>query len=229
MRLKLLSVCLAALCLLSTQGCGGGQDGSDTNILSTSAVPIEAPPPSTSSPKPTVRLAAVDPEVLSPHFAVFRGPRDDADEVPQGMILGPVISGLGLDLNASRYAREIAGGPAYLVPGSRSICLYTESEAVGSCWQPRIVASGQAIATSLCGPGLDADHVVTFGLVPDGVEEVTVLRTNVPSVTVAVEGNVFVAKTSSEPPLPLRVSWIRGDKRFARSSGIPAEVARRGC
>ena len=136
---------------------------------------------------------------------------------------------MGLDLAASRYAREVYGKPAYLVPAKGLVCLYTENEAVGSCWKPAVVRGGQAVATSLCGPGLDAGHVVTFGLVPDGVREVTVLRTNVPSVTAPVEGNVFVVRSSSKPPLPLRVTWIENGRPVVRSSGIPPRVAREGC
>ncbi|HVY96467.1 MAG TPA: hypothetical protein VHA54_05865 [Solirubrobacterales bacterium] len=171
----------------------------------------------------------MDTAILAPRFAVFRGPRTDVDGLPPGMLPPPVVASLGLDLSASRYTRQVDGSPAFLVPSAEFVCLYTDNEAIGSCWQPQIVRNGQAVATGICGPGLDSEHIVSFGLVPDGVSEVTVLRTNVPSVTVPVEGNVFVARTSSSPPLPLKVSWIEDGKRVVRSSGIPPKVARRGC
>lgn len=225
--MKLFSLAsLGVLCLLFGAGCGG-DSGKDSEASVTSP-----PHSSTLSAAPSSRrdpATAVDTGSLGPQFGVFRGSRGARDELPGGMILAPVAAGLGLDLAASRYSRDFDGRPAYLVPGRDFVCLYSFNEAVGSCWKPAIIRRGLAIASALCGPGLDSGHVATFGLVPDGVSEVTIVRTNVPSVTVPVEGNVFVGLSSSETPLPMQVAWEERGRRVVRSSGIPPAVAREGC
>lgn len=203
---------LAVLVGLLVVGCGGGGETASTYV------------PTSPDPGAT----AVDTANLAPGFAVFRGPREDRDRLRRHFPYG-LIASMGLDLDASRYSRQVYGEAAHLIPAKGLVCLLTANEAVGSCWKPAVIKAGKAVATTLCGPGLGAGQVVTFGLVPDGIEEVTIVRTNVPSVTVPVEGNVFVGKTSSTPPLPLRVAWDQGGERVVRSSGIPPKVAREGC
>lgn len=217
---------VSTLCLMALVGCG--EVGDSDPGSGTTSTPATVVPPTTPGLSQEAAPAVVDTATLAPRFAVFRGPRERADELKRRFPHQMVVA-LGLDLEASRLSRLVYGKPAYLIPAKGPICLFTANEAVGSCWKPGVIASGRAIATGLCGPGLDADHVVTFGLVPDGVREVTILRTNVPSVTVPVEGNLFVGKTSSKTPLPLNVTWIQGGKRVVRSSGIPPKVAREGC
>lgn len=185
-----------------------------------------APPPGAPAGVPT---SLPDLDALGPSFAVFEGEREPADEVSPKLIPQATTETLGLDVSASRFSRRIQGNPFFLVPGIGMVCLYGRSDAIGSCWPPRIVREGRAVASALCGPGRFSDRVFTFGIVPDGVGEVTIVRTNVPSATVPVHGNVFVGATSSKPPLPLRVRWEVDGEWVIRSSGIPAKVAREGC
>lgn len=221
-RLPVITASALFVCLAFFTGCGGGASG-DRSTASPSDVSGMA--------SRSVAGAAEVPSVLplAGDYAVFRGPRHSEDDLPQGFIPRRIVLQLHLDTGQSRFARYLDGEAAYLVPAQRSICLFSYNEAVGSCWPPATLAMGSAIATTLCGPGLGAHQVVTFGVVPDGVRKVTVVRTNVPSRTVAVEGNVFVAKTSSKPPLPLRIFWFEGGRRVTRSAGIPPKVAREGC
>lgn len=109
------------------------------------------------------------------------------------------------------------------------VCMFTGNEAVGSCWGVRSVGEGIATATAMCGPGLPKGMVATHGIVKDGVEKVTILRSNVPDQTVPVEGNVYIAMTSSEPPLPTRLSWVEDGERVIAKTGIPPKLARQGC
>ncbi len=204
-RLGIAAAATLALVLMMT-GCGGGEDESST---------AEATP------------AFVQP--LSADFAVFRGPREAEDEMPKDLVPARIAAMLHIDLRLSRYARDLYGEGLYLVPSRKMTCMFGRNEAVGNCWPTETVAEHMAIASTLCGPGLGADKVVTFGVVPDGAKKVTVVRTNVPSRTVPVEGNVFVAKTSSEPPLPLQIFWFEDGKKVTHSAGIPAKVAREGC
>lgn len=211
----------AALCLLllfSACGDSGEHDPSRTTGSSTS------------TPEPAAeRKPLPDPAAFASRFAVFAGERESADELPRGLIPRQVSNAFGLDLEASRLSRDYEGEPLFLVPAPGLICMYTQSEAVGSCWPPRILREGRAVASILCGPALGRGQVSTFGIVPDGIREVTVVRSNVPDVTVPVHGNVFAALSSSKPPLPVAVSWVENGERVFRSSGIPPRVAREGC
>lgn len=162
-------------------------------------------------------------------YAVFRGPRDAQDNLPAGLIPKRIARALHLDLGASRYARIWDKGRFYLVPSAKLTCLVGENDAVGSCWPTATVTAGLATTTTLCGPGLKPGTVATFGMVPDGVSTVTILRTNVPNRTVPVQGNVFVGLTSSQPPLPMRVAWLQDGQRVVHPTGIPPRVAREGC
>lgn len=211
----------AALCLLllfTACGDSGEQEPQRTSESS----PARTEPAAEQKPLP-------DPAAFASGFAVFAGEREPADELPRGLIPRRLSNAFGLDLDASRLSRDYEGEPLFLVPAPGLICMYTQSEAIGSCWPPRILREGRAVASILCGPALGRDQISTFGIVPDGVREVTVLRSNVADVTVPVHGNVFAALSNSEPPLPVAVSWMEDGERVFRSSGIPPKVAREGC
>jgi hypothetical protein len=209
MRSQIFMLLLVSLAAVSLAACGGRGDDASGDEMRTSE--------------------SGDLTALSPDFAVFSGERGAEDEVPAGLIPGQVAAMLKLELDEARYSRELRDGPLFLVPAPRLICMYTDIEAVGSCWLRRTIRDGRSVASTLCGPGLSRKRIVTFGVVPDGVREVTILRSDIPDVTVPVQGNAFVAWTSSVPPLPVQVSWEQEGKRLLRSSGIPPKVAREGC
>ena len=168
-------------------------------------------------------------EVLGREFAVFRGVRQPSDVMPDGLVPKVVADRLQINLATSRRARTMDGKVLFLVASSRLTCLFSEIEPVGGCWPTPTVAKGLATTTALCGPGQDRDQVVTFGIVPDGVRWVQIVRTNVPSAWVRVRGNVFVGETSSKPPLPLHISWVANGQQLVHPTGIPPKVARVGC
>lgn len=160
---------------------------------------------------------------------MFRGPRVAADEVPPSLLPRKIADQVGLDLMASRLARRYEGNAVYLVPSPDLVCTYSRSNEVGNCWPIPTVESGLATATSICGLGGDAGEVVTYGVVPDGVGKVTILREKEPDRTVRVIGNVYVGATSARPPLPLRLTFVEDGKRVVRPTGIPPDIARKGC
>lgn len=204
-----LSIALAALSVALAFGCGGGEDGSSRDVLARGSVPPASP--------------------LQERFAVFRGPRVAADEVPPSLLPRKIADQVGLDLSASRLARRYQGNAVYLVSSADLVCTYSRSNEVGNCWPIPTVESGLATATSICGLGAGADEIVTYGIVPDGVMEVTIPREQEPDRTVAVAGNVYVAATSARPPLPLRLTFVEDGRRVVRPTGIPPDLARKGC
>jgi len=176
------------------------------------------------------RIAGTVPSrALDQEFALFRRPRTAVDVVPKSILPPSVARQIGLDLRTSRLARRYDGNPVYVVRSDRLICTYSRSNEVGNCWPTRTVAQGLASATSICGLGTKPGKIATYGLVPDGVTSVTVRRRDGSDTTVGVRDNMYVAPGSVHPPLPLHIILHQGGRRIVRPTGIPPDVARRGC
>lgn len=180
---------------------------------------------------PSHRVADATPPItlLRTHFAVFTRPRQFGDRLPTGLVPQSAIAGLGLEIGESRLARRYGALAIYLVPGTGLTCIVSRHQAVGGCWPTAVVAKGFATTTSICGPGLDKHHVLSIGVVRDGVSAVTIIRAGGHNRTVSVSGNVFIGKTGSKPPLPLHIAWTMRGKRVVHSTGLPKRVAERGC
>jgi len=196
-----------ALGLTGLAGCGG--DGSAESAAATRG---------TASPVHT----------LIPTFAVFRRARTLGDEIPVEVLPREIVASLGLDMTTSRFARTYEKKLIYLVASPELVCTYSPYNPVSNCWPLATVKQGSATAASICGLGTRAGETVIYGIVPDGVRSVTILRRSGDE-RVPVAGNMFVAPTSSKPPLPTHLSFRLEGKKVIRSTGIPADVARRGC
>lgn len=199
-------------------GCGGGGSSSVSSV---------AAPDSTAKDSSSAR-SGTSPGDLGRQLAVLRGPREPRDDLPPALA-GKVETILQIDPSASRYARKVAGKPAYLVPTRKMTCLFSANEAIGSCWGSDAVRAGTATSTALCGPGLPAHRIATFGIARDWVERVTLLRNNTPDVTVPVEGNLYVAISSSQPPLPARLALEGQGRRVVQATGLPPAIVKAGC
>jgi hypothetical protein len=167
--------------------------------------------------------------LLRRHFAIFSRARQVADRLPMGLVPHAAVSSLGLDPGHSRMARAFKSIPIFLLPGARSTCVVSRSQAIGGCWPTSLVVKGFATTTTICGTGVDERHVVSVGVVPDGVSAVTVARSDGRDSTVPVLGNVFVARTSAKPPLPLWIIWMVQGERVVQPTGLSQRVAEHGC
>ena len=195
---------------LATAACGSGEDSAQPP-----AAPRAAPPAT----------------ILEHDFAVFRRPRTPADVIPERVLPRYVVAELGLERSTSRLARRSEGKPVYVVTSPRLTCIYSLAPAIGNCWPTTTVAAGMATATSLCGLGTDAGEIVTYGIVPDGVDAVTVLRNDEPDRTARVVGNVYIGTTTSTPPLPVsltssKTAGASRARRASRRSSLARAVAR---
>ena len=177
----------------------------------------------------TAGQGGVPPSSLQQDFAVFRGVRTEADVIPTTLVPRAIARRVGLDMETSRLARSYGGRAIYIVNSPELVCLYSRNYEVGNCWPTSTVERGMATATSICGLGAKANEVVTYGIVPDAVSRVTVLRSNEPDRTAPVIGNVYVGVTGSQPPLPLQLAFEQDGKRVVRPTGIPPNIARKGC
>lgn len=166
---------------------------------------------------------------LAEKFGVFARARTAADTIPASLLPRPIAARLGLDLGTARRARLYRGTPVYVASSPRLTCTFSRRHEVGNCWLNPIVMRSAAAAASICGLGGEAGKVVVYGLLPNGAETVTVPSPGRRPTTVPVVGNVFVASVSSVPPLPQRFSFVRDGRRLERPTGIPPEVALKGC
>jgi hypothetical protein len=173
--------------------------------------------------------AARPPGPLAEHFGVFARARTAADTIPTSLLPRAIAARLGLDLQTARRARLYKRRPVYVASSPRLTCTFSRRNEVGNCWPNPTVRRGLAAAASICGLGGKAGQIVVYGLLPDGAESVTVPSPGRGATTVPVVGNLFIATVSSKPPLPQRFSFVRGGKRLERPTGIPPEVAHRGC
>lgn len=117
----------------------------------------------------------------------------------------------------------------YVISSSRLICTYSRRNELGNCWPTTTVLKSMASATSICGLGTDPDEILTYGILPDGVSEVVVIREDGPDSAIPVRRNVYAAPSSSAPPLPVWVSFVQDGRRVLRPTGVPPDVARKGC
>jgi hypothetical protein len=166
---------------------------------------------------------------LAERFSVFARARSQGDTIPNSLLPRRIAVRIGLDPATARRARLYKGSPVYVASSPRLTCTFSRRNEVGNCWLNPTVLRGLAAAASICGLGGRSDQIVVYGLLPDGAERVTVPSPGRRASTVPVLGNVFIATVSSEPPLPQRFSFVRDGRRFDRPTGIPPEVALRGC
>lgn len=166
---------------------------------------------------------------LAERFSVFARAHTWEDTIPSSLLPRRIAVRLGLDPKTARRARLYRGSPVYVAGSPRLTCTFSHRNEVGNCWPNATVLRGLAAAASICGLGGESGQIVVYGLLPDGAESVTVPSPGRRASTVPVLGNVFIATVSSAPPLPQRFSFVRNGRRFDRPTGIPPEVALRGC
>lgn len=122
-------------------------------------------------------------------FAILRRPQAEGDRMPESRrtaFAGGMIGRLGLNPALARRAMTQLG-EVWVVPGNGYIAL--DVGGMG-CDRTEVAASrGMVTWTSASGGLQDLVH----GLVPDGVEEVTLLAVNNASTTVIVNENVYGA------------------------------------
>jgi len=127
----------------------------------------------------------------------------------------------------ARHAQTTSRGRQYfLVPGNGVLCLYDQNPDGGSATQGCVstpeAAGGHLVGVDLCGPNMTSNELGVYGVVPDGVVDVSVKRSNGSVVRVPVRGNVYAATLrASARALPTSVSWSAADGRHLRPVPLP--------
>lgn len=113
------------------------------------------------------------------------------------------VTGAGGDL-ARRARVTSAGTVVHVIPGRGWICLYASRSGVdggsGTCNRTSEAMRGFVAGADVPSPGV----IRGFGLVPDGVDGVTLRSRDGSAERVDVEGNVYVFETARAPQ---QVEW----------------------
>jgi hypothetical protein len=165
-----------------------------------------APPQRTmrSEPPQHYTSAALSPQTTQ-EFGVLRATATAEDKLPQKAL--DASASYGSIPDGARMARDTPRGPLYVIPGANDrICLMDEN-GTGGCTFGDLAAQGQLITTLDHFPGLKDGEVEIQGLVPDGVQSVTVTLRHGTDRTLPIVNNVFDAVL---PDGPAKVIWDDG-------------------
>ena len=155
----------------------------------------------TVSPEQWSSGARVVPEVaMTPdqtaQLGILRRPRDGSDVLPSGLVTEvtntPGDGGYGLNPSLSRRALGASGGIAWLVPGNGNLCLEVRFPVAGGggvCGPNAEFSSGREIAIGFSAQAPTVQGVA--GVVPDGVDRVTITPMTGQELVTPVEGNVY--------------------------------------
>lgn len=180
-----------------------------TTLLARSSDGIE------SAPVPPVTAVDATTEQL---LSVFRGPRTDADALPQPR---DAVRPTGDELPGEAYElsrrTDPAGGsdPVYLWPKNDGACFSTAG--ISSCADAEAIARREVVFGLYSGHAIEAGAIRLAGFARDGVEQLTAVLDGGETVAVPISDNAFRVDLS-EPATELR--WVGPDGE--RSERLPA-------
>jgi hypothetical protein len=175
---------------------------------------------------------AAVPRELTAKYSLFSEPQRAVDQLRPSQTASLTAS--GLIMSGTRSLGDSAGGRIYLVPAQHLLslplaparCLSTAQRVTERESLPLlrneyrqaalcILVLGGTARTQECAPAsgtpyalLSSSSTPGFGLVPNGIHEVTVSYWAAPPRTVAVHRNSFVIDVPSQPAPPCGVQWL---------------------
>jgi hypothetical protein len=161
---------------------------------------------------------------LAAHFAVFRGSADVAAQPSSASSRAATVvpsSGVNADSAAARSVSTADGTIVTATPGSNGACVASSSDGV-TCNLTVGALNGDVVLVAQCTSGAPSGGAVVMGLMPDGVDSVTVTMrgdTSAP-VSTPVTANAYHVAV---PGVPSDISWTGSDgsHSFAAPSRPP--------
>jgi hypothetical protein len=171
-----------------------------------------------------VAVLADIPLELRDAYSAFRRDRSHDDVLPAGTTDAFPAFGeprFGLNADLSRLVRAADGTTAYLVPGDGVLAVIDRGG--GGVAGLHQALDGTSVGTSFRGTG----RLQVLGLLPDGVDQVAVVRRNGDAIIVLVPDHLYAvdvhATVSGE--LPAEVRFVLGGReRRLRVPGADDEV-----
>jgi hypothetical protein len=130
---------------------------------------------------------------------------------------------MGLNPDLSRRVRAADGTAAYLVPGDGVVAIIDERTGGGSVIGIQQALDGTGISTSFRGTG----RLQIDGLLPDGVDAITIVRRNSDEIGLQVPDHLYAAEVYAEAPeeLPDVVRFnLDGREQRLRVPGADDEI-----
>jgi hypothetical protein len=165
--------------------------GGGVSVLAIAGSDAPEPP----APKP---LATTIDAQLVASFAIFDRDADADDRIPyavsQALAHATTIDGANADLSRRSASNEV--GTLFVTAGNDSVCtnLADENGAGGGCVPVALALTGKSVTTEQL-----TDGVVVSGIVPDGVESVTVTLSDGTAQSAPVESNGYIVKVAGAP------------------------------
>jgi hypothetical protein len=144
---------------------------------------------STSAPAPLDEVTAVDAQQAAAFSILKRAPA-------VGARVSPGAARAGANPALVRTATAADGERVSVIPANGQLCLADSHQS--TCNATSEAVRGFVVESEFCGPWLQPGHTRIIGLVPDGVNSVTVATSAAP-INVPVQNNVYVLDTASSP------------------------------
>lgn len=157
------------------------------------------------------------PEAALEAFAFLRREPGASDRLSEEMVERLKTPGIN-----ARLARRVADGSTlqaqlWVAPGERGTMCTFDGTGSGGCLYAEDFVRRGTVSVDECPIGMPDQAILLTGLVPDGVEEVELVRPD-RTVAVAVQGNLWrYESTRDAATRPTRVTWTRdGEERVGR-------------
>lgn len=137
-------------------------------------------------------------------FAILAQPTVAADALPQSLLARGIAQQLTIAAGANvtlARATTTSAGTAWVVPGDQMMCVVVAASsgaAADTCLPNATAATGRGVLWGMSNTGSAPTYFVG-GLVPNGVNSVTLSWQDGTDSQVQVSGNVWVATSKSEP------------------------------
>lgn len=170
--------------VFATGGCGDSKDEQASSDAGSSKEAVTAPQPARG-------------KSVQASFAITERPRGPQDLLPKYAEMsfsGGGMGGYSVDTDESRFAGRRADAKYWVIPGDRDLCLSTANGA-GGCASRKQAAEGFLFGQQIGPPLLAEDEVRSYGLLPDGPDEVTATFEDGPERRVSVKNNLWVVRS----------------------------------
>ncbi|WP_304726154.1 hypothetical protein [Conexibacter sp. CPCC 206217] len=159
-------------------------------------------------------------------FAVFRRKGTAEDRTAPE----PFGAARGANAALARLALTRAdGAKVYLTPAQGGICFSSSDGLEAGCVDNEQAVSGDNAKSIICAPGLPADSIEIYGVLPDGTQEPTVVYSDGKQRALPVAGNTYVFRSARRGPLPVTITFTLGGERRQVSAQVPSDAAKDNC
>lgn len=168
-------------------------------------------------------------------LAVFeRGARPT--DRPSADLVGREARTRGASLTSARNLLDRGSEQIFALPIRDGVCLASSSYVVQICLPDSVVAhdSGQGalrgFQASICSPYMAPEHIVLFGLIPNGVKDLRFVSDDGSEVSVPVENNFAYYQFAKGKQSPVDAVWTNAEgQTFTEPLPLPVDADAGNC